>query len=91
MHTSPVNIWQFVASTLVGQGAFGSLGQLRNWILGATVWGVVVDAAMNLLLAVKIGAPFVPGFTQGLLGHIVFYASPMTWHVSRNALRQAQD
>ena len=105
MPKSPVAIWQFVASTLVGPSAFaspayavlgflmhfaisivwallyayafGAIGQLKNWIAGAIVWGIVVDAAMNALLAVKIGTPFVPSFTQGLVAHIVFYALPV--------------
>lgn len=113
MHKSPLDIWQFVASTLVGPVAFttplyailggamhftisivwaliylyafGAIGQLKNWIVGAIVWGIVVDAAMNGLLAIKIGAPFVPAFTQGLIAHIVFYALPVTWFISRKA------
>ena len=113
MHKSPLDIWQFVASTLVGPVAytspaysilggamhfvisivwaviylfvFGALGQIRNWILGAIVWGVVVDAVMNGLLAVKIGAPFVPAFTGGLLAHVIFYGLPVAWYIARKA------
>jgi len=117
MHRSPVAIWQFVASTIIGPVAFtspshailgfavhfatslvwaviylyvfGALGQLKNWIVGGIVWGVVVDAAMNLLLAVKIGAPFVPAFAQGLLPHIVFYALPIAWYIARKVPKTA--
>lgn len=109
-HRSPVAIWQFVASTIVGQGAFSSpsyavvgffvhfivsivwavlygyafaaMGQLRNWVLGAIVWGVVVDACMNLLLAVKTGSPWWPSFEQNLLAHVVFYALPVALYLA---------
>ncbi len=115
MHTSPIGIWQFVASTIVGKVAFTSagyavlgvvvhfivsivwavlyayafnaLGALKQWILGAIVLGVVVDAAMELLLLVKIGQPFGPAFVQGLLAHVVFYALPVTFVLSRSARR----
>jgi hypothetical protein len=112
-HHSPIALWQFIASTIVGQVAFtsssyallgfivhfivsivwavlyayvfGALGQLKNWILGAIVWGVVVDAAMQLLLQIKIGAPFGTGFINGLLPHIVFYALPVALYMARGA------
>ena len=113
MHRSPVAIWQFIASTLIGQSAFASpsyavlglvmhfiisivwaviyvyaftaIGQIRNWILGAIVLGVVVDAIMQLILAVKIGAPWGPSFVQGLLPHVVFYALPVALYMARVA------
>ncbi len=109
-HTSPVNIWQFVASTVVGQAAYSSpsyavlgfcvhfivsivwaiiyayvfraIGQLRNWILGAIVWGIVVDAAMSLLLTLKMGSPWWPTFRGGLLAHVVFYALPVALYLA---------
>ncbi len=115
MHTSPVSIWQYVASTIVGKGAFaspayavlgflvhfivsivwaiayaaiwGSFGQLKNWILGALVWGVVVDAGMQLLLLLKTGAPFGPAFVGGLLAHIVFYMVPVALYLARSERR----
>lgn len=117
LHTSPVGIWQFVASTIVGPTAFTSpsyallgfivhfvtsivwaviyvyafdaFGQLRNWIVGGIVWGVVVDAAMNLLLLVKVGQPFVPAFTQGLIAHVIFYGLPVAWYVARKVPKTA--
>ena len=110
MHRSPVAIWQFVASTIVGPAAFasasyallgfvvhfivsivwavlyayvfGALGQLKNWIAGAIIWGIVVDAGMQLLLLVKAGQPFGPAFVQGLLLHIVFYALPLALYMA---------
>ena len=115
MHTSPIGIWQFVASTIVGKVAFTApayavlgvavhlvvsilwalvyayaataLGALKQWLLGAIVLGVVVDAAMELLLQVKIGQPFAPAFEQGLLAHVVFYALPVAWYLARSARR----
>jgi hypothetical protein len=117
-HRSPVAIWQFVASTIVGQGAFASrsyavlgfivhfvvaivwaeiyayvfnaLGQLKNWILGAIVLGIVVAAVMNLILAIKIGAPWGPSFAQGVLPHIVFYALPVALYMARFARVEAR-
>lgn len=117
MHTSPVGIWQFVASTIVGKEAFsspsyavlgfvvhfitsivwaviylyvfGALGQLKNWILGAVVWGVVVDAIMQAIVAAKTGAQYLPAVEQGLLAHIVFYALPVTWYLARSVKRTA--
>jgi hypothetical protein len=113
--TSPLALWQFVASAIVGQSAYASagyaalgcavhffvsivwsvsyvaafngIGQLRNWILGGIVWGVVVDAAMNGVLALKIGAPFVQGFTQGMIAHVVFFGLPVAYYVAREARR----
>lgn len=117
MHRSPVAIWQFVASTIVGQAAFtsdayavlgcivhfavsivwavayalafGAIGQLKQWILGAIVWGVIVDAAMQLLLLVKAGQPFGPAFVQGLLAHVVFYALPVALYMANSARASA--
>ena len=65
--------------------AFTAIGQIKNWILGAIAWGIIVDAAMNLLLAVKIGQPFGPSFVQGLLGHVVFYALPVALYMANAA------
>jgi hypothetical protein len=56
---------------------------LGNWIVGAIVWGIVVDAVMNGILAVKLGAPWGSSFSQGLLAHVVFYALPVTLYLSR--------
>ena len=114
LHRTPVAIWQYIASTIVGQGAYASpayailgfvvhfmvsivwgvlyayafaaLGQLKNWIAGAIVWGIVVDAVMNLLQTIKLGQPFGPSFVQGLLPHIVFYALPVALYMA-NAVR----
>ncbi len=113
MHRSPVMIWQFIASTIVGAGAFSSpsyavlgfivhfivsivwaiiyayvfasFGQIKNWILGAIVWGIVVDAVMQLIVAIKTGSPWGPAFTQGLIAHIVFYALPVALYMARVA------
>ena len=111
LHRSPVMIWQFIASTIVGQGAFSSpsyavlgfivhfitsivwaviyayaftaLGQIKNWILGAIVLGIVVDAVMELIVSVRTGAPWASGFAQGLVAHIIFYALPVTLYMAR--------
>lgn len=113
MHRSPVMIWQFVASTIVGQGAFaspsyavlgfvvhftvsivwaliyayafGAIGQLKNWVAGAIIWGIVVDACMNLIVTMRTGSPWGPSFVQGLLPHIVFYALPVALYMARVA------
>lgn len=107
---SPIAIWQFIASTIVGPVAFstpsyallglcvhfivsivwavlyayafGSLGQLRNWILGAIVWGIVVDAGMSLLLTIKTGSPWWASFVHSLLAHVVFYALPVALYMA---------
>jgi hypothetical protein len=112
-HRSPVMIWQFVASTIVGQGAFASpsyavlgffvhfivsivwaviytyvfatAGQLKNWVAGAILWGIVVDAVMQLILAIRTGSPWGPSFVQGLIPHIVFYALPVALYMARLA------
>ncbi len=112
-HRSPVAIWQFIASTIVGEAAFaspsyaalgfivhfivsiawavlyaylfGALGQLKNWIAGAVVWGIVVDGLMQSIVAMKTGSPWEPAFVQGLIPHIVFYALPVTFYMSRAA------
>lgn len=112
-HRSLVAIWQFVASTIVGQGAFanpsyallgfcmhftisilwavlytyvfGALGQLKNWVAGAIIWGVVVDAVMQFIVAMRTGSPWGPAFVQGLIAHIVFYALPVALYMARVA------
>jgi len=66
---------------------FGAIGQLRNWIVGAIVWGVVVDAIMQVLVATKTGGSWWNGFSQGLLGHIVFYAAPVAYYIARATRR----
>ena len=65
--------------------AYVFAGRLQNWIVGAIVWGIVVDAAMALLLAVKLGAPWWGTFSQGLLAHVVFFALPVALYLSRSA------
>jgi hypothetical protein len=68
---------------------FGALGQLKNWIVGAIVWGIVVDALMNALLAVKTGSAYLPGVEGGLVAHIVFYALPVALYLARSVRRTA--
>ncbi len=112
LHTSPIGIWQYVASSVVGKVAytspvyallgfvlhfitsivwaviylyaFGAIGQLKNWILGAIVWGIVVDTAMAVILTIRVGVPYLATVEQGLLGHIVFYALPVAWYIARS-------
>jgi hypothetical protein len=115
LRSSPLQIWQYVASAIVGQVAYASLwyaalgfvvhfavsifwavlyvavvnavGQTRNWIVGGIVWGVLVDAAMYGILAIKTGISFTQGFEQGLLAHVIFYGLPVAYYVAR-ALHQ---
>jgi hypothetical protein len=63
---------------------FSALGQLKNWILGAIVWGLVVDACMQLIVAMKTGSSWWQGFGQpiGITAHIVFYALPLTLYLA---------
>lgn len=69
-----VFVWRMVSS-------------LSNWLLGGIVWGVVVWAAMTGFLIFRgVPAPATAlAIGMGLLAHIVFYALPMTWYVSRSA------
>ena len=70
---------------------FSALGQLKNWIVGAIVWGIVVDAAMRLLITVKTGADWWSNFSNPivLIAHIVFYALPVALYLASAARRTA--
>jgi hypothetical protein len=68
---------------------FRAIGQLRNWIVGAIVWGVVVDAVMQALVVAKTGGSWWTNFASpiGLTAHIVFFALPITLYLARAARR----
>jgi hypothetical protein len=67
---------------------FNAIGQLRNWILGTIVLGLVADAVMMLILHVKLGAPWLAYFEMDLIAHVVFFALPVSLYLSR-AVRRA--
>ena len=68
---------------------FSALGQLRNWIVNAIVWGIVVDAAMQFIVVSKAGGSWWSAFANpsGLIAHIVFFALPITFYIARVARR----
>jgi len=66
---------------------FNALGQLQNWIAGTIVLGVVVDAVMNFIVAMKTGAPWGPAFATGLITNVVFYALPVAFYLARTVRR----
>jgi hypothetical protein len=66
---------------------FNGMGQLRNWILGGVLWGVLVDAVMQGIVAVRTGSPWGQLFTQALFAHIVFYGLPVAYFMARSARR----
>jgi hypothetical protein len=68
---------------------FSALGQLKNWIIGAIVWGLVVDACMQFIVALKTGGSWVLGFGNptGIAAHIVFYALPVALYLASAARR----
>jgi hypothetical protein len=66
---------------------FNAIGQLRNWILGTIVLGVAVDAVMNLIIMLKVGASWGTDFVDGLVTNVVFYALPVALYLSRAAYR----
>jgi hypothetical protein len=70
---------------------FGAIGQLRNWILGAIVWGIVVDAVMQGIVTLKTGQDWWTHFAVpvGLIAHIVFYALPVALYLAYAARRNA--
>jgi hypothetical protein len=70
---------------------FIAIGQIKNWIIGAIVWGLVVDAAMQLIVAIKTGGSWWHGFAQpiGIVAHIVFYALPVALYLASAARRAA--
>jgi hypothetical protein len=70
---------------------FGAIGQLRNWIVGAIVWGVIVDAVMQGIVAGKTGGNWWTMFASpiGLVAHIVFYALPVTLYLAYASRRTA--
>src|ERR1700677_1452507 len=66
---------------------FNAIGQLRNWILGTIVLGVAVDAVMNLIIMLKVGASWGTDFVDGLVTNVVFYPLPVALYLSRAAYR----
>lgn len=70
---------------------FSAIGQLKNWIVGAIVWGLIVDACMQLIVAVKTGGSWWQSFATpiGLTAHIVFYALPVALYLASAARRSA--
>jgi hypothetical protein len=63
-----------------------AVNNLRNWGLGAVLWGVVVNVCMDGFLALR-GAlpPLMPaGIIGGLVAHIVFFAIPVAWYLARS-------
>ena len=70
---------------------FSALGQLKNWIVGAIVWGLVVDACMQFIVATKTGGSWWQSFGQpiGIIAHIVFYALPVALYLASAARRTA--
>jgi hypothetical protein len=69
---------------------FSAIGQLKNWIVGAIVWGVIVDACMQFIVAVKTGGSWWQNFATpiGLTAHIVFYALPVALYLASAARRR---
>jgi hypothetical protein len=68
---------------------FSALGQLKSWIFGAIVWGLVVDACMQAIVAAKTGTNWWQGFGLpiGIIAHIVFYALPVALYLASAARR----
>jgi len=68
-----------------------AVSALKHWILGAIVWGAVVDIGMSLVLAFSGNArPLgVVPVIMGLITHIVFFMLPIAWYLSRYAKRNA--
>jgi hypothetical protein len=62
-------------------------GRLANWIVGGIVLGIVVDAVMNFLIAIKTGAPWGSSFVDGLITNVVFYALPVAFYLARTVRR----
>jgi hypothetical protein len=113
-HTSPIHVWEFIASTAVGAVAFTSasyvplglvlhiftalfwaylyayvfqaLNLLHNWLLGGIVWGIVVTACMDALLASRGSLePLTPNSVSfGLVTNVIFYGLPVAWYLSRS-------
>jgi len=68
-----------------------ALNTPNNWVLGAVALGIAADIGMSILLAATGNArPLgVVPIVMGLITHIVFFALPVTWYLSRNAQRSA--
>lgn len=76
-----------IAWALAYAFAFNAIGKLQNWVLGTIVLGVIVDAVMNLAIAVKTSAPWGNGFVMDLITNVVFYALPVTLYLARTGRR----
>jgi hypothetical protein len=66
---------------------FNAIGQLQNWILGAIVLGIVVDAVMNAIITMKTGTTWGSAFVDGLITNVVFYALPVAWYIANRSPR----
>ncbi len=66
---------------------FRAIGQLRNWLAGALVLGLVVSAVMNFIITLETGTPWGPAFVEGLITNVVFYATPVALILARAARR----
>jgi hypothetical protein len=66
---------------------FNAIGKLQNWIVGAIVLGIVVDAAMNFMIAMNTGTPWGNAFVGGLITNVVFYALPVALYLARTVRR----
>lgn len=84
IHFTIAMVWALIYAFV-----FSAIGQLQNWIVGAIVLGVVVDAVMNFIISMKTGASWAGGFVDGLITNVVFYALPVAWYLART-VRRAQ-
>ncbi len=64
-----------------------ALGLLQKWLLGGTIFGIVMLVVMQIVLALAhLAQPLTPArLAIVVIAHVVFFGLPIAWYVSRAA------
>ncbi len=78
VHAAVSIVWALLYAYIVN-----AIGQLKNWLIAGIAWGLIVTAAMALIVSVKTGTSWSSVFVDDVLGTAVFYALPMAFYLAR--------
>jgi hypothetical protein len=72
------------AAAVYGVAVRGSVWIRAHWILGGTVFGILVYLFMNFVVIALSAAPFGPSwapraFIQGFISHALLFGLPIAW------------
>jgi hypothetical protein len=74
-----------IAWAVIYAYAFTAIGKLQNWILGAIVLGIVVNAVMNFAITMRTGAAWSSDLVKDLIPNVVFFPLPVASYLARTA------